>query len=344
MDQITTVGIDTSKRIFHFHGTNSNGKQLLRKKVSRQQFIKTVIQLPKGCHVYMEASRGSHHWSRKIEEYGYKVKQIPAQRVKPFLQSQKNDYNDATAICEAGSRASMKFVPTKSEDQQTIQEIHRIRERLIKGRTQIINQIRGVLAEHGVVLAERIASVRKYLLYDLEQTIEISSITKEHIQLLKLELIKQEEIICLWEQRLKELAKRSELIQRLSSIPGVGLITASALTCAHGNPKEFKNGRQFAAWLGLVPRQWSSGGKDKLLGISKKGNRYIRKLLIHGCRAVVQHANKRQDKHSLWVVSLHQRKGTALTAVALANKNARIAWKLLTSDEVKFDPNLPHAN
>lgn len=343
MEHLTSVGIDTSKRIFHFHGMNCNGKQLLRKKVNRQQFLNTVIQLPKECCVYMESSRGSHHWSRKILEYGYTVKQIPAQRVKPFLQAQKNDYNDATAICEAGSRESMKFVPTKSEEQQTMQEIHRIRERLMGGRTRIINQMRGILAEHGVVLAERVAAVKKYLSYELEESTELNSITKEHILLLKLELVRQEEIICLWEQRLKGLAKNSDLIQRLSSIPGVGLITASALTCAHGNPKEFKNGRQFAAWLGLVPRQWSSGGKEKLLGISKKGNRYIRKLLIHGGRAVIQHAGKKQDKHNLWVVSLHKRKGTSLTAVALANKNARIAWKLLTSDEVKFNPNLPHA-
>jgi transposase len=250
--------------------------------------------------------------------------------VKPYLRSQKNDFNDAEAICEAGSCPGMRFVAIKSENQQLLQQLHRVRERLVRSRTKLINQIRGFLSEHGVVLALRAAAVRKFLATDTGQ---LSPTARRLFEELSVELNSLDERIATWEKRMISSAEKFPEVKRLCSIPGLGSLTASAIVCSHGDFKSFRNGRHFAAWLGLVPAQYSSGGKEKLLGLTKRGNVYVRKLLVQGAMAVIRHALKKNDPHSLWIQKLHCRNGTKLTAIALANKNARIAWKLLVTDE-----------
>lgn len=342
MEKISAIGVDLSKHVMHVQAGNHQGKLMWRKKVNRLEFSELLSQLPAGSTVYMEACQSAHHWSRKAEGAGLKARQISPQFVKPFRKSQKNDYNDAEAALEAGSRPTMRFVSTKSEEQQELQAIHRIRSRQMAERTALINQIRGILAEYGVAVAQSPARLKKYLMYELSQEAELSSTVRALIAELHEELKVLDERISTGQKKITERAKASPMIERLMTIPGVGILTATALAVVCGDPKMFKNGRQFSAWLGLVPRQASTGGKTTLLGISKRGDVYTRMLLIHGARTVVRHALKKEDTHSLWIRKLHAAKGVNLTAVAVANKNARIAWRIMTSSEV-YNPQLPHA-
>ena len=224
----------------------------------------------------------------------------------------------------------MRFVPAKSESQQLLQQLHRVRERLIRNRTKLINQMRGFLGEHGIVLPLGIKAVRKFLLNDSEQ---IPPVARSMFAELQMELLATEDRIKRWEKTLARTSSEFPAVARLLSIPGIGILTASALASAHGDFRSFKNGRHFAAWLGLVPAQWTSGGKPKLLGLTKRGNVYVRKLLVQGAMAVIRHSLHKPDAHSLWIQKLFRLKGAKLTAVALANKNARIAWKLSVSDD-----------
>lgn len=329
METVKTVGLDLSKQVFHFHGRNHAGRMVMKKKVRREQLLQEISELPGGCTVFLEATKSAHYWSREFERMGKTAKQIPPQLVKPYLKSQKNDFNDAEAICEAGSRPGMRFVPAKSEEQQLLQQLHRVRERLVRNRTQLINQIRGFLGEHGVVLPLGVKAVRLFL----SRGDELSLNARPLFETLRSELVSLEESISRWEFELKRDVERFPEVKRLCSIPGMGILTASAIVSSHGDFKSFKNGRHFAAWLGLVPEQYSSGGKAKLLGLTKRGNVYVRKLLVQGAMAVIRHALKKSDPHSLWIQKLYHRKGAKLTAIALANKNARIAWKLLVTDD-----------
>jgi transposase len=290
----------------------------------------------------MEACSGAHYWSRKAEGKGLEARQISPQFVKPFRKSDKNDYNDAQATLEAGGRPAMRFVATKSEGQQELQAMHRIRSRQQAERTALINQMRGILAEYGIVIAQGPARVKRYLREEFERETEIPSGVREIMEGLKDELRELERRISEGEKKILQRAKLSPCVKRLMTIPGIGILTATALVMVCGDLKMFKNGRQFAAWLGLVPRQASTGGKPKLLGISKRGDVYTRTLLVHGARNVVRYALRKEDAHSLWIRRLHAEKGMNLTAVAVANKNARIAWRIMTSDEV-YNPELPHA-
>jgi len=301
-----------------------------RKKVKRGALLTEVRRLPENCTIYVEATKGAHYWSREFERLGRRTKQIPPQLVKPYLKSQKNDFNDAQAICEAGGRPDMRFVPMKSEAQQVLQQLHRVRERLVRDRTGLINQIRGFLGEHGIVLPLGTKAVRSFL---VSKGDDLALGVKPLFEELKNELFALDARIHDWEKRLLLCAERYPEVKRLCTIPGLGVLTASAIVSSHGDFKSFDNGRHFAAWLGLVPAQHTSGGKVKLMGLTKRGNVYVRKLLVHGARAVIRFALKKTDPHSLWIQKLHSRKGTKLTAIALANKNARIAWKLLVSDE-----------
>ena len=342
MGNVSAIGVDLSKQVMHVQAANHQGKLIWRKKVDRVGFAELLEQLPPQSIVYMEACQSSHYWSRKAEGKGLVARQISPQFVKPFVKSNKNDYNDAEATLEAGTRPTMRYVATKSAEQQELQAMHRIRSRQMAERTSLINQIRGILAEQGVVINQSPKNLKKYLLNEFLSDSEVSQGVHVLIEGLKEELNELEKRIVSGEKKILERAKACDMVQRLMTIPGIGILTATALAVVCGDPKMFKNGRQFAAFLGLVPRQVSTGGKPTLLGISKRGDVYTRMLLIHGARNVVRWALEKEDTHSLWIRKLHAVKGMNPTAVAVANKNARIAWRIMTSSEV-YDPTLPHA-
>ena len=292
-----------------------------------------IAQLPP-CLIGIEACGGAHHWVRVLSEWGHTVKMIAPQFVKPYVKSNKNDAVDAEAICEAVQRPSMRFVPSKSIEQQDIQSVHRIRSLLVGRRTAQANQIRGLLMEYGIVIPQGISTLRKAipdLLEDAENT--LSSYFRELLRELYDEIVHFDERIETIELKLKVISEQNEDCQRLLTIPGVGLLTATALIAAIGDISVFKSERELAAWIGLVPRQHSTGGKPTLLGISKRGDTYLRTLLIHGGRSVVRVAHKHQDKRNQWIGEIKKRRGENISNVAVANKNARIAWALLTKKE-----------
>lgn len=336
MERISTVGVDLSKQVFQVCGKNHAGRVLWNRKVSRDKFLSTLRELPQGTQVFMEACQSAHYWSQEIEKRGLKARQIAPQFVKPYVKSQKNDKADAEAISEAGRCESMRFVPMKSIDQLELQAVQRIRTRLMHDRTALMNQMRGILAEHGVVMNVGVSAL-KSATGNLKEG-EVSTMIARLIGELRGELSALEKRIKGYDRDLLVWAKESVVVKRLCTIPGIGNLTALALIALSGDPKEFKNGRQFAAFIGLVPRQVSTGGKTKLLGITKRGDSAARMLLIHGARAVVRAAvlKKKEDPYSLWIRKLYAKYGTNHTAVAAANKNARVAWRILTSNE-EFD-------
>ena len=312
---------------------------VLRKTLRRNAVSSFFANLPP-CLIGMEASNGAHYWARVLSGFGHQVRLISPQFVAPYVKSNKNDRNDAEAICEAAGRPTMRFVPVKSVDQLAVQALHRIRSRLVSGRTKLANQIRGILAEHGIVIARNIAKLRQNLTYMTEGDGNgLSSLVRALVGELKDELAELDQRIAAYDRRIRELYRNNELCQRLGKIEGVGPLSATALMAAVGDRQGFKNGRQFAAWLGLVPKQRSSGGRDRLFGISKRGDRYLRTLLIHGARASLARAKGKQDPRSRWLEKLRERRHPNIAAVALANKNARIAWALLSSGEA-YNPSL----
>ena len=342
MKDISAIGVDLSKAVMHVYASDNRGKLVWRRKVSREGFNALLGELPTGCKVYMEACQGAHHWSRAAAKKHLAPQQIAPQFVKCYRKSDKNDYNDAEATLEAGGRPTMRFVATKTEGQQELQTMHRIRSRQMGARTALINQIRAILAEFGIAVPQKPGPFKKYLSGPGYETADIPQGVRLLIEELRVELRDLEERISGSERRILARAKQCPVVQRLMTIPGIGILTATALSVVCGNPKMFKNGRQFAAWLGLVPRQYTTGGKPVLLGISKRGDVYTRTLLIHGARSVVRYALRKEDTHSLWIRQLHAAKGMNPSAVAVANKNARIAWRIMTSGEV-YDAALPHA-
>lgn len=326
---LTTVGIDLAKHVFQLHGMDAHGKPVVKKRLPRDQLLPFLAQLP-GCRVGVEACGGAHYWARQIKALGHDVRLISPQFVKPYMKSHKNDANDAEAICEAVSRESMRFVPIKSLEQQDLQALHRVREQLVKSRTALVNQIRGLLNEYGIIIPQGIHHLRGGLPAVLENAENgLSDLMREVIAELYERLRSLEEQVVRCERRLERIGQQDERCRRLMAVEGVGPLIATALVAAVGTGLMFANGRQLAAWLGLVPRQHSSGGKTVLLGIHKRGNRYLRRLLIHGARSVIHHAEGKTDRRSQWLQGLRARKGTSVTAVALANKNARVLWTLL---------------
>jgi len=258
--------------------------------------------------------------------------------VAPYVKSNKNDRNDAEAICEAVGRPTMRFVPPKSPEQLAIQALHRIRQRLVQSRTMLVNQIRGILAEHGIIIARDIWALRRALAEITgHATDDLNTLVRVLIMEAQAELMELDRRIASCDRRIRELYRTSELCQRLGEIAGIGPVTATALVAAVGDRSCFKNGRQFAAWLGLVPKQRSSGGRHRLFGISKRGDRYLRTLMIHGARAALGKAGGKQDPRSRWLASLRQRRHANVAAVALANKNARIVWAMLAGN-VSYEP------
>jgi transposase len=330
--KVTIVGIDLAKSIFQLHGVNAHGKVALQKRVTRAKLRETIAQLPP-CLIGMEACSSAQYWAREFQQLGHTVKLISPQFVKPYVKGNKNDSRDAEAICEAVSRPHMRFVPLRTVESQDIQAIHRMRRRLIKERTALVNQVRGLLAERGIVIAQGITKLRAQLpriVEDLEN--ELTPLSREVMRELYEEVVAVDERVARADALVQRVFTQSAPCQKLAQVEGIGPVVATALVAAVGNGKEFAHGRHLAAWLGLVPRQHSSGGKERLLGISKRGDRYLRTLLIHGARATVHHARRKTDARSRWIMSLEQRRGKNIAAVAIANKNARIAWALLTSN------------
>jgi transposase len=327
--QITTVGLDLAKTVFQVHGVDARGKTVLRKSLRRAQLMPFFAQLPV-CLIGMEACGSAHYWARQLTKLGHTVKLMAPQFVKPYVKTNKNDARDAEGICEAVGRPSMRFVPLKSLEQQGLLALHRARQGFVGARTAQANQIRGLLGEFGVVMAKGIRTLQRQLpgiLEDAEN--ELCSGTRAllsrlygHFRELDRQVQELAEQIQLWHRQTPQS-------QRLEKIPGIGALTASALVASIGDAGNFKSGRQLAAWLGLVPRQSSSGGKERLLGISKRGDVYLRTLLIHGARAVLLSLKRRGGPAESWLARLAQRRHPNIAAVALANKNARIVWALL---------------
>jgi transposase len=330
--QVVRIGLDLAKYVFVVHGVDSHGKVAVRKTLRRDGVAQFFAKLPR-CLVGMEASNGAHYWARVLIDLGHDVRLISPQFVTPYVKSNKNDQNDAEAICEAVGRPSMRFVPPKSTDQLAIQAIHRIRRRLIADRVSLVNQIRGLLSEHGIVIARDISQLRRRLAVILGNDGDgLSEMVRSLMRELQKEMTDLDDRIAIYDRRIREIFRMSEQCRRLSKIEGIGPVTATALIAAVGDRTCFKNGRQFAAWLGLVPKQRSSGGRARLVGISKRGDRYLRTLMIHGARSALSRSSGKQDPRSLWLGKLRQRRHPNVAAVALANKNARIVWSMLSND------------
>ena len=325
--QVSVVGLDISKQVFQLHGVSAEGKVVLRKRLRRAQVAAFIAQLSP-CVIGIEAGAGAHHWARVLQQSGHEVKLISPQYVKPYVKGNKNDYNDAEAICEAVSRPNMRFVAVKSVAQQDLQMLHRVRERCIKARTALVNQIRGLLSEYGIVLPTGIHQLRQAL-PRLVETETLTPLGREVFTQLYEELVAIDQQVENCEQRIMRWFKSDPACQRLAQVDGIGPLTATAFVAAIANPAVFKNGRQVSAWLGLVPRQASTGGKTVLLGISKRGDCYLRSLLIHGARAVMRYAKTKDEERYQWVRQVMHRRGVNPATVALANKNARRLWALM---------------
>ena len=278
----------------------------------------------------MEASNGAHFWAKLLGELGHEVRLISPQFVTPYVKSNKNDRNDAEAICEAVGRPNMRFVSVKYTEQLAVQAVHRIRSRLVGDRVRLVNQIRGLLGEHGIVVAKAIGNLRQAMARIVGDTEDrnINGLLRSLMAELRAELIDLDTRIAAYDRRIRELFRQSEVCQRLGKVEGIGPVTATAPSAPVGDRSTFKNGRQFAARLGLVPKQRSSGGRARLFGISKRGDRYLRTLLIHGARAALARVHGKQDPRSQWLNKMRQRRHPNIVAVALANKNARIAWSV----------------
>jgi len=330
---IRLLGIYISKNTFQLHGTDDTGKMVLKKRLSRSQLTAYVANLPQ-CNIVMESCGGANYWARVFVRSGHCVKLISPQFVKPFVKTNKNDANDAQAIVEAASRPSMNFVPIKQVEQQDIQSIHRVRSRIVKNRTALINEIRGLNLEYGITIAPGAAKVKRSLYAIIaDNTNELTPLSRDCMQELYDELIGVESRLKALDKKIRQLCRQNEVCCRLLSIPGVGELTATAMVAAVPNAKEFKNGRHMSAWLGLVPRQSSSGEKQVLLGISKRGDRYLRTLLIHGARSALSRYKNTDNDYGRWLTGKRARLSFNKAAVALANKNARIIWSLLNTGE-----------
>lgn len=333
---ISAVGIDLAKTVFHVHGINERGGTVFKKKLSRAKLLGFIRNL-KPTLIGMEACAGAHHWAREFIACGHEVRLMAPQFVKPYVKSNKNDMADAEAICEAVTRESMRFVTVKSVEQQEIMMVHRVRSRLVKQRTMLSNEVRGLLQEFGVVLPKGPSYTKKFLLGHSEECVpKLSSLGRRVLMELREEFLELDSRIAVFDKQILQIAKNHPMAVRLMTIPGVGPITSTAIMASVGDAKQFANGRQFAAWLGLVPKQVSTGGKPKLLGISKRGDKYLRTLVIHGARAVMRVVVGKEDRRSVWVRELKQRKGTNKAAVALANKTARTMWVLLTGADEHY--------
>lgn len=329
MTKITTIGLDLAKNVFHIVCCNVQGKLVSRKKLRRNQMLEYFANLSP-CLVGMEACGASHYWARELQKLGHQVKLMPAQHVKAYLQGNKNDYNDALAIAEAVIRPQMHFVAVNTIEEQDIQALHRLRARRVQERTALCNQLRGLLGEYGIALAKGPNTLKRSIPELLEDGDNgLSDRFRRLLAHACTQLQELEEHIAFYTDEMRVVSRTHDACQRLQTIPGFGPIVASVFFSHVGNGEGFHRGRDVAASVGLVPRQHSSGGKDVLLGISKRGDTYLRSLLVHGARSVVCQASKKEDRLSRWILRLVERRGHNKAVVALANKMARMGWAIL---------------
>ena len=338
--QITTIGLDLAKNVFQVHGVDKDGKVVITRQLRRGQMVEFFKKLP-ACLIGMEACATAHHWARELTKLGHTVRLMPASYVKAYVKRSKNDAADAAAICEAVTRPSMRFVSVKTAEQQAALMLHRARDLLIRQRTQLINALRAHLAELGLVAATGVDGL-KSLLARIEKAAashDLPAPMLQALQVIAAQLAALQAQIGTLERGIHAQHRASEASQRLETIPGIGVIGATAIAATVTDPSAFKSGRELAAWIGLVPRQHSTGGKQKLGGISKQGDRYIRRLLVVGATAVIQHARRHPEKHP-WLMKLLAKMPAKKVAVALANKMARIAWAILAKGETYRAPAL----
>jgi transposase len=333
MNEVSTIGLDIAKHVFHAHGADAGGHAVFSRKIVRGKLLAFFAGQPR-CLVALEACGGAHHWARELMRLGHEVRLIPPAYVKPFVRRQKNDAVDAEAICEAAQRPNMRYVPIKSEEQQASALVFRTRDLLVRQRTQVINAIRGHLTEYGWVAPKGRSHVRG--LGDVLEDAPGSSLPAQARAMIRVMLDMCEALdiqIAGLDEEIAKRAREDEVVRRLMTIPGIGPITATAIVALAPPAETFRRGRDFAAWLGLTPRQMSSGGKQKLGTISKMGERTLRRLLIIGSSALVRHASRRGAAEGSWLERMMARKPRMLVSVAQANKTARIVWALLTSKE-----------
>ena len=336
MDRIIRIGMDTSKHVFQLHGVNASEEPVLRKKLRRSEMVTFFEALP-ATVIGIEACGASHHWSRLLTSFGHEVKLLPAQYVKAYVKRGKNDAADAEALCEAMSRKTMRFVPAKSPEQQAGLMLMKVRDRLVRNRTQLSNAIRGHAAEFGLTAAKGMAHVMP-LLERITADETLPALARDLFALQRVELVRLEAEIATLDARLKAWHRADECSRRLAEIPTIGPVIASLLRLKTPAPELFSSGRDFAAWIGLTPRDHSTAGKNRLGVITRAGDEALRSALVVGATAVIQHARTGHSKHaSPWLLDLLKRKAPKLAAIALANKTARIAWKLMVTGE-RYQP------
>lgn len=342
--KIIRVGVDLAKKVFQVHGVDRNELPVWRRKLKRDEWIKVLLEkIEPGCVIGMEACGGAHHWARTLEAKGHIVKLIAPQFVKPYVKSNKNDANDAEAICEAMSRPNMRFVSVKTVEQQDVQAAHRVRAELMSQRIAKANQIRGLVSEYGLVAPLQVSHLRAAIPGWLEDA--ENGLTYRFRRLLNgiwTDLLALDQRVQELDREIAEIAAADPVAQRLQQLRGVGPLTATALLASVGDASQFKNGRQMAVSLGLTPKQNSSGGKDKLLGISKRGDSYVRCLLVHGARSVIRLAKNKDDRLSHWVTRIANTRHPNVAVVAMANKTARIAWAMIRNGS-DYQPDLAAA-
>ena len=333
MTKITTIGLDLAKSVFQVHGADQDGRPVVRKKLRRGQVLGFFAGLSP-CLIGLEACASAHYWARELQALGHEVRLIPPQYVKPFVKTNKNDASDAEAICEALIRPTMRFAPLKSAEQQSVLMLHRARELLVRQRTMLINALRGHCGEFGIVVAQGVSKVAELIaMIEDRQDERLPALAHEALGSLVGQLRMVQAQIAGLEKKLMAWHRANEASRRLATIPGVGLITATALVATIGDASQFHSGRQLAAWLGLVPRQYSSGGKERLGRISKRGDGYLRKLLVHGARTVLLWSRRKKETRTAWQEALLARRPTNVVLVAMANKTARVVWALLSRGE-----------
>ena len=331
--QITTIGVDLAKNVFQVHGVCADGSAAFNKPLRRARMLPFFAALDP-CLIGMEACGSSHYWARELTELGHEVKLMPAGYVKAYVKRGKSDAADAAAICEAVTRTTMRFVTIKSEEQQAVLSLHRVRQALISQRTQLANMIRGLLAEFGITLPRGIDHLRRFA-FEMQagELLDIPETAEDVIALLCDQLIDLDHRITRLDRTICEQSRKDERVELLQTIPGIGPVTASAIVATIGSGRQFRSARDFAAWIGLTPLNKSSGGKQVLGRISRMGDQYLRRLLVNGMASRVRYAKSKPDRADPWLRNLLERKPAKLAAVAMANKTARVAWAVLTNGE-----------